>query len=202
MLTENSFDASTLTINYAEGSPNGAPFVLLHGATARWQELTPLIIELEHHWQVYACDKRGHGKSGRAASYRAVDFFPDTAAFIKHHIGTPTVLLGHSGGAIAALGAAAQIPELIRTVIVLDPPLYLRELSIKSNSAYDYFLGAYNILTRQRTAHEVFSELFSSVDDAGIQDFEEMIRLEVWRCFVCNRYTLRTFVLPLRNHRP
>ncbi len=176
MLTEKSFNTGTLTINYAEGLANGSPFVLLHGATARWQELTPLITELEQHWQVYACDKRGHGKSGRADSYRVVDFFPDTAAFIKHNIGAPTVLLGHSGGAIAALGAAAQIPELIRAVIVLDPPLYLRELSIKSNGAYNYFLGVYHILTHQRAAHEVFSELFPNIDEAGIQNFEEMIR--------------------------
>jgi pimeloyl-ACP methyl ester carboxylesterase len=177
MLTEKSFDTGLVTINYAESLANGPPFVLLHGATASWQELTALITELEHHWQVYACDKRGHGKSGRAASYRAVDFFPDTAAFIKHHIGTAAVLLGHSGGAIAALGAAAQIPELIRAVILLDPPLYLRESSIKSNYAYAYFLGVYNILTHQRTAHAVFAELFSNIDEPGIRRLEEMIRL-------------------------
>jgi pimeloyl-ACP methyl ester carboxylesterase len=88
-----------------------------------------------------------------------VDFFPDTTAFIKHHIGAPTVLLGHSAGAIVALGVASQTPELIQAVILLDPPLYLRELSIKSNWIYDFFLGSYDILTHQRTANEVFSEL-------------------------------------------
>ena len=191
MLTEKRFDTGTLTINYAEGPANGSPFVLLHGGTARWQELNPLIAELEHHWHVYACDKRGHGKSDRAASYRIVDFFPDTTAFIKDHIGAPTVLLGHSGGAIVALGVASQIPELIQAVILLDPPLYLRELSIKSNWVYDYFLGSYNILTLQRTAHEVFSELFPNIDEAGIQYLEEVIRLvdpEFVRALLEDRY--------------
>ena len=74
MLTEKRFDTGTLTINYAEGPMNGSPLVLLHGGTARWQELNPLITELEHHWHVYACDKRGHGKSDRAASYRVWTF--------------------------------------------------------------------------------------------------------------------------------
>jgi len=133
MLTENSFDTGTLTINYAESTDNGHLFVFLHGGTARWQELTPLYTELERHWHVYACDMRGHGKSDRADAYRAVDFFPDTTAFIKNHIRAPVVLLGHSGGAIAALGTAAQIPKLIRALIVLDPPIYLREESIQSN---------------------------------------------------------------------
>lgn len=45
MLTEKRFDTGTLTINYAEGLANGSPFVLLHGATACWRELTPLMVE-------------------------------------------------------------------------------------------------------------------------------------------------------------
>jgi pimeloyl-ACP methyl ester carboxylesterase len=80
MLTERQFDAGALTINYAEGAANGSPLISLHGGTARWQELNPLITELEHRWHVYACDQRGHGKSDRAAVYRVVDFFPDTTA--------------------------------------------------------------------------------------------------------------------------
>ena len=39
MLIEKYFDAGSLKINFAEGPANGTPLVLLHGATARWQEL-------------------------------------------------------------------------------------------------------------------------------------------------------------------
>jgi pimeloyl-ACP methyl ester carboxylesterase len=175
MPTEKSFDTGSLTINYAEGPENGEPIVLLHGGTARWQELNPLIAEMENHWHLFACDLRGHGKSGHATSYRAIDFFPDTIAFIKKRIDSPTVLLGHSGGAIAALGTAAQIPELIRATVVLDPPIFLRELSIKSNGVYSYFTGVYDILTHKRTAPAVLSELIPGIDEAGIQSFDEML---------------------------
>src|SRR5512140_1646619 len=109
MLTEKSFNTGSLTINYAEGPTNGEPLVLLHGGTTRWQELNPLISELENNWHVFACDLRGHGKSDRADSYRAIDFFPDTVTFIRNLIGFPTILVGHSAGAIAALGTASQI---------------------------------------------------------------------------------------------
>ena len=126
MLTEKSFYTGSLTINYAEGPTNGEPLVLLHGGTTRWQELNPLISELEDHWHVFACDLRGHGKSGHADSYRAIDFFPDTITFVQNLIGSPATLVGHSAGAIATLGTAAQIPELIQATIVLDPPLFLR----------------------------------------------------------------------------
>jgi len=176
MLTEKQFDTGALTINYAESPVNGPPCVMLHGATARWQELGPLITRLSQHWQVYACDKRGHGKSDRAAAYRAVDFVPDTAAFIQRRVAAPTVLLGHSGGAIVALGTAVKIPNLIRALILLDPPFYLRDDSIQSNSAYDYFRGVSDILTARRTAHAVFAELFPDIDEAGIQHLDDMIR--------------------------
>lgn len=176
MLTEKTFDNGVLAINYAEGPPNGSPLVLLHGVIGRWQDLTPLITELEGNWHVYACDKRGHGKSGWATAYRVIDFFPDTVSFIKQQIGSPTVLLGHSGGAIEALGVAAQIPELIRALILLDPPIYLKSESKRSNNVYDYFSGAYDILTNQRTAREVLSDLMPDIDEAGIQHHEEVIR--------------------------
>jgi pimeloyl-ACP methyl ester carboxylesterase len=63
MLTEKIFDTGTIKINYAEGAPNSTPLVMLHGGTAHWQELMPLITELEKDWHIYACDARGHGKS-------------------------------------------------------------------------------------------------------------------------------------------
>jgi pimeloyl-ACP methyl ester carboxylesterase len=177
MRTEKRYDAGSLKMNYAEGPANGTPLVLLHGITARWQEMDPLITELEHHWHVYACDLRGHGKSDRVNSYRVLDFFPDVVAFIQNCIGVPTVLVGHSLGALVSIETTTIIPDLIQKVILLDPPLYLREESIQSNYAYDYFLGVYNYLTKQRTAREVFSRVFPGIDDEGIQSLVEGLTL-------------------------
>jgi pimeloyl-ACP methyl ester carboxylesterase len=158
MVVEKIFDTSSLKINYAEGPANGAPLVLLHGASARWQDLNLLITELERHWQVYACDLRGHGRSDRANSYRMVDVFPDVVAFIRKCICVPTILAGHSLGGQVSIVATAVIPDLIHSLILLEPPLYLGKESIKSNYVYDYFLGVYIYLTKQRTAREVFSD--------------------------------------------
>jgi len=108
MLTEKSFDTGSLRINYGESAPNGAPIVVLHGIPNRWQGMLQLIDPLTQTWQVFACDMRGHGKSGRGSSYRAIDYTADVAAFVTNRVGSPTVLLGHSGGAMAALGAAVM----------------------------------------------------------------------------------------------
>ena len=175
MLTEKFFDAGDATINYAEGSSNGEPLVMLHGGTAHWQQLSSLITELDQNWHIYACDKRGHGKSSHTKPYRVIDSIPDTVEFIKRNVGKSSVLLGHSGGAVIAMGVAAKIPELIRALILLDPPICLREESIKTVSAYKYFLGVYTILTYQQTAESVFSNVFPGIDEAGIQYLKDMV---------------------------
>ena len=173
MLTEKTFDIGAIKINYAEGPSNGAPFVLLHGATARWQELTHLLDGLESDWHVYACDMRGHGKSGWGDSYAVTAIATDMSEFITRNIGEPVVLLGHSAGAIASLVIAAQIPERIRSLIVLDPPLLLRDQSTRSENTNQYFLRVYELLTHQRPAEVIYSELYPNIDEAGKRYFEE-----------------------------
>ena len=64
MLTESSFDTGEVVINYAEGPALGSPLVLLHGSTLDWQSWQHLIPPLAQTWHAYACDLRGHGKSG------------------------------------------------------------------------------------------------------------------------------------------
>ena len=191
MLTEKSFEAGPLTINYAEGLPNGAPFAVLHGIPTRWQGMIQLIAPLEDRWHVFACDLRGHGKSGRASSYRATDYFPDTAAFVKHGIGSPTVLLGHSGGAIAALGAATLIPELIPAVVLLDPPFAQRETSVWPKSTNDFLAGVRDMLHGQRTARDILVEFFPGIGEGRIQWFAETfscVDVEVMNALLEGRY--------------
>jgi pimeloyl-ACP methyl ester carboxylesterase len=173
MYIEKTFDTGTIKINYAEGPSNGAPFVLLHGATARWQELTHLLNGLENAWHVYACDMRGHGKSGWGDSYAVTAIATDISEFITRKAGEPVILLGHSAGAIASLATAAQIPERIRSLIVLDPPLLLREQGADFKNTNQYFLRVYELLTHQRPADVIYSELYPNIDEAGRRYFEE-----------------------------
>ena len=122
MLREKSFDTGELTLNYAEGPASGPPLLLLHGLTGWWQSFQPLIPRLTPTWQIYACDLRGHGKSGRVADrYRLTDYVQDIVTFLRQQIITPTILLGHSLGALTALGAAADLPQRVHALVLLDP---------------------------------------------------------------------------------
>jgi pimeloyl-ACP methyl ester carboxylesterase len=174
MLTEKTFDTGEVVINYAESDTNGPPMVMLHGVTLNWQTLGELIPTFEKDWHVYACDYRGHGKSGRATSgYRAIDFVRDVVVFIKCVIGQPTVVLGWSMGATVALDVAAQLPKLTRAIVSLEPGLILWHAGIQSvANVYGSVMRDYEIMSSSRTTEEMIANikrLLPEVDEAGVQ---------------------------------
>jgi len=126
MLTEHAFSTGTVTLNYAEGPPNGSPLMLLPGFTDRWQAYLPIIPPLLARWHVYTLDYRGHGKSSRAPGhYRADDYLADVRAFLLHQISQAAILLGLSAGGMLALYLAEELPEHVRGIIVGDASIDL-----------------------------------------------------------------------------
>jgi pimeloyl-ACP methyl ester carboxylesterase len=122
MLHERRLDAGEVELNLAVGPDTGPPLVLLHGVTRRWQDYVPLLPGLLPRWQVYALDFRGHGLSGRKPGhYLAFDHARDAIALLRE-LGTPAVVYGHSLGALVAIVVAAEAPELVRAIVLEDPP--------------------------------------------------------------------------------
>src|SRR3990167_8353385 len=98
-MNEFTYQSSLVNLNYFEGPDNGAPLLLLHGNSNRWQSFKPIIPELINNFHVYALDFRGHGKSGRTPGYyKLQDHLQDVSSFIKEHIKKPVILFGHSLG--------------------------------------------------------------------------------------------------------
>jgi len=122
-LHEQIFNTGTVTLNYAEVPSSGAPLILLHGGSARWQAFENIIPDLgEYH--LYLPDLRGHGKSGRTPGhYRLQDYTNDIISFIKEIIDQPVYLFGHSLGGMIALLVASQYPAGVLAVAVGDSPL-------------------------------------------------------------------------------
>jgi pimeloyl-ACP methyl ester carboxylesterase len=142
MLHEYVSNTGNLALNYARtDNHNAQPLLCLHGVTRSWQTFLPLIPTLALRWQVYALDQRGHGRSGRAKSYFAIDYVPDTVHFLRDEIKRPTVVYGHSLGAMVAIAVAAEATDLVRAVILEDPPFDTMGARIKSYPLYPYFLA-------------------------------------------------------------
>ncbi len=142
MLHEYVFKTGRPALNYARTDNHDAqPLLCLHGVTRCWQSFLPLIPTLALRWQVYALDQRGHGKSERAESYFAIDYVPDALSFLRHEIKRPTVVYGHSLGAMVAFAVAAEAPDLVRAVILEDPPFDTMGAQISNYPLYPYFVA-------------------------------------------------------------
>ncbi len=124
-LNEKSFQSSSVHLNYAEGPEGGPPLVLFHGFTDRWQTWLDFLPALMLRWHVYAVDHRGHGQSGHSKEgYPRTGYVSDASEFLRDVVGAPAVLMGHSLGAMTAVGVAAGVPDLV-SALVLEEPLLL-----------------------------------------------------------------------------
>jgi len=103
------------------GAPGEPPIVLLHGATFRSEDWENVFPRLATRYRVIAYDARGHGKSGRAASYAIDTFAEDLLRVIDVVAGGPAIVIGHSLGGATALVAAATGPAAIRALVLEDP---------------------------------------------------------------------------------
>lgn len=151
-LTEKTFETGGITLSYDEGAGTGAPMVLLHGLTGMrqtWQ--STFIPKYGDSWHQYAIDLRGHGKSGHASDdtrYRIVDYVEDIIDFIHNKVDAPPVIVGHSLGAMTAIGVGAGLGDKARGLILLDPPLPVRELPVSTfPGAFGWFSWVYNTLS-------------------------------------------------------
>jgi pimeloyl-ACP methyl ester carboxylesterase len=154
-LTEKTFATGELAINYAERPGTRRAIVMLHGLTADWLGFRGLMMQLSAEWHAYACDLRGHGKSGRGAEYGLLDYERDLLAFLEK-ISGPAVLLGHSLGALIALLCAAQRPDLAQGLVLLDPPVYVRNAPVATHAgASGLFRWVYETMKDRPTFDQV-----------------------------------------------
>ena len=116
-------DVGGLTLTIRTLGSEGTPLVLLHGLGVSgqvWQGFGRL---LEPSVRLVAPDLRGHGESDKpSAGYLPRDYVGDVAALLAHEPSRPLAVLGHSLGAVVAAQLAAERPELISKLILLDPP--------------------------------------------------------------------------------
>ena len=159
MLTERAFDAGTVSLHYAEGPASGPPLALLHGASTRWQTFLPVIPFLGWRWHLYAPDFRGHGRSGRADTYRIADYAQDTTRFLREVVREPAVLLGWSLGGAVAVQVAAEVPEAVRAIMLEDLADPNSPAALPGGGVHAYFSELRDLLQSGRTRDELIAAL-------------------------------------------
>jgi pimeloyl-ACP methyl ester carboxylesterase len=109
-----------IVVSYDQGG-SGPALVLVHGGFSdhdtNWTFVKP---RLRERFTVYAIARRGRGDTSVTEGHTLEDEIRDTAAAIEA-VGDQVFLLGHSYGAHCALGAAALLPDRIRSLILYEP---------------------------------------------------------------------------------
>ena len=104
---------------YYESHGDGKPLILLHGNTASGRMFDPIIAMLTGKYHVITMDFLGCGRSDQMASWPC-DLWYEWARQVRalcEHLGLGEVyLVGTSGGALAAINAALEYPQLVRAV--------------------------------------------------------------------------------------
>jgi len=200
--------------------PIGAPLlVFLHGfpeAAFVWDGL------LEHFAPRYRCvapNLRGFERSSSPAdarSYRAKHLVGDIRALIEQQGGRAAALIAHDWGGALAWGLAAQHPESIERLVIINSPhpaTFLRELrdnaQQQASSAYMNFLCRPD--AEKLLAEKDFARLWTFFERMGATDpahpgggwLTEAVReryREVWRQGLtggCNYYRASPLRPPL-----
>lgn len=104
---------------------DGAALVLVHGSWGSRHNWDPVAPGLAAHFRVIAYDRRGHSDSehppgpGRFSQDAA-----DLAGLIEHFGIAPAWVVGSSAGAVITLRLAASRPELVRGIVIHEPPMF------------------------------------------------------------------------------
>jgi pimeloyl-ACP methyl ester carboxylesterase len=136
---EKRFHTGEIEINYVVGPNNGAPLVLVPGQGADWRTYKKVLAPLSESYHVFALDVRGHGKSDwTTGEYTFTSIGRDMTAFLESVADEPAIISGNSSGGLIALWLAANRPDLVKAIILEDPPLFSAEWPRIREDSYVY----------------------------------------------------------------
>ena len=148
-IVEKTAQVGDVCFNYAEGPDNGKALLLLHAQTLDWFTYSKVLPELSKNFHVFAVDYPGHGKTNVPEDYlmSANQIGSDLANFIEFVIKEPVYATGNSSGGLLTTWLAANKPDLIKAIVLEDPPLFSSEYpEIKQTVADKLFKASNNAL--------------------------------------------------------
>ncbi len=104
---------------WGEGSRD---FVFTHGNGFTAQSYGPALAPLASRVRVHGVNLRGHGGSDIPADFPDWDGpYADLVAYLRERCAIPALVAGHSYGATLSLRLAAEHPELVAGLLLLEP---------------------------------------------------------------------------------
>lgn len=129
--TENYVKVNDLNIHYTRtGGTDRSQIILLHGVMDNGLCWTPVARDLQEQFDVIMTDARGHGHTGGSLEdFSYNQLAADVAGLIDALSLEKPYLFGHSMGAMTSLAVAASYPDLVRAIVLEDPPFIDKPLN-------------------------------------------------------------------------
>ncbi|HYA99484.1 MAG TPA: alpha/beta hydrolase [Ktedonobacteraceae bacterium] len=122
--SEGFIKANDLNIHFHRtGGAGKPPLILLHGVMDNGLCWTPVARDLQTQFDIIMPDARGHGQTGGwLENFSYTQLADDVVALIGTLGLKKPVLYGHSMGAMTAVAVAATYPDVVRALVLEDPP--------------------------------------------------------------------------------
>jgi pimeloyl-ACP methyl ester carboxylesterase len=130
-IAEHLVDLGEVQMNYATVGHSSSPALLLiPGQTESWWGYEAAMPLLAEHFQVFAVDLRGQGRSTRTPGRYTLDNMGnDLVRFLDLVVARPAIVSGLSSGAVLAAWLSAYAkPGQVTAAFCEDPPLFASEV--------------------------------------------------------------------------
>jgi pimeloyl-ACP methyl ester carboxylesterase len=187
-------EVNGLTFHYREwGDPRTKhAIVMLHGYAETSETWAECALDLAREFRVIAIDLRGHGQSERAADldYTRATQVEDLEGLIEHMGLRSVTLVGHSMGGANAICYAAEHPELVTALVLIETAPEVLRSGIESlrrltatadefptiEDAIQAFRPYFPYATTEQVERRVHAALRPNEDGVYVWDFDSIFR--------------------------
>ena len=159
---------------------NGETILFVHGSNGDYRTWNAQQSEFAKHFHTISYSRRYHypnEKITEDADYAMVEHLDDLQKFIQSLDGKPVHLAGHSYGAFLSLLLAIREPQLIRTLILEEPPIFTLFITIPPKPQEILKL----LVTRPQTAIAIIRFAMTGLNPATVaaerDDMDEALRI-------------------------
>ncbi|HAN17681.1 MAG: hypothetical protein A2X13_03545 [Bacteroidetes bacterium GWC2_33_15] len=139
----------------------GPPLIIVHGLYGSSDNWVTVGKKLSEKFEVYLIDQRNHGQSPHSPEHNYSLLKEDLREFMDKHSIEKAVIIGHSMGGKTAMFFAADYPERINSLIVVD----ISPLSYKSTNSV------------QLLSHSVIMDSMYKIDLSKVNSREEIDKI-------------------------
>ena len=168
-----------LRVRYLDWGGDGPPVLALHGlaSSAHWYDLVvPLLRERYH---IVAPDQRGHGQTTQAPGGYDWRSLSSDAVGLMDRLGiSRAVVMGHSWGANVAVNVAAEFPDRVDSLVLIDGGFFAPRLGVAST--WEQFSARLAPRTVSGTRDEYLERARAQLSMCWSPDVERIVQTMVY----------------------